>query len=85
MSEALYEQHDVISSSYGAEWKLCLAEAKLGHVAHMWHSQNTHKNINSASCDLLNKPHSSDILKKKVHSYLVCTSLFLLLNTISLV
>lgn len=61
MSEALYEQHDVISSSYGAEWKLCLAEAKLGHVAHMWHSQNTHKNINSASCDLLNKPHSADI------------------------
>lgn len=35
MSEALYGQYDVISSSYGAERKLCLVEARPGHVAHM--------------------------------------------------
>lgn len=41
MSEALYGQNDVISSSYGAERKLCFVEARPGHLAHMWHSQNT--------------------------------------------
>lgn len=41
MSEALYGQYDVISSSYGAERKLCLVEARPRHVAHMWHSQST--------------------------------------------
>ncbi len=35
MSEALYGQNDVISSSYGAERKLCLVEARPGHLAHM--------------------------------------------------
>lgn len=41
MSEALYGQYDVISSSYAAERKLCLVEARPCHEAHMWHSQNT--------------------------------------------
>lgn len=40
MSEALYERSDVISPSYGAERKLCVSEARPGHLAHMWHSQN---------------------------------------------
>lgn len=35
MSEALYGQYDVISSSYGAERKLCLVEARPRHVAHV--------------------------------------------------
>ncbi|KAM7374280.1 hypothetical protein PAMP_006948 [Pampus punctatissimus] len=35
MSEALYGQNDVISSSYGAERKLCLDEARLSHLAHI--------------------------------------------------
>ena len=41
MSEALYGQNDVISSSYGAERKLCLVEAEPGHLDRMWHSPNT--------------------------------------------
>lgn len=32
---ALYGQGDVISPSYGAERKLCLAEARPGHLARM--------------------------------------------------
>lgn len=35
MSESLYGQYDVMSSSYGAERKLCLVEAQPCHVAHM--------------------------------------------------
>ena len=35
MSEALYEQNDVMSSSYGAERKLCPDEARPGHQASM--------------------------------------------------
>lgn len=89
MSESLYGQNDVISSSYGAERKLCLVEARPGHLAHMWHSQNTFSTkistlqVRALWSTLQTSPLRYVEIMPVVPT--MCTILFLLVNIVTLV